>query len=124
MDTPDVNLSVAPPIPSSLSPPNVIVEPSGVGENEANRKGKRMNYQNWEIATIIYGCNAACVAKPQSTVQFRAQYLREHYEKFARQCLRMYGLTEGVGGTYTVAQSCEYRTALSSFVKTRVKVTG
>ena len=62
-----------------------VVNPSGTGatiatancpneeslravENDVVKKGKRLNYQNWEISAIIFGCHAACVAKPQSTV--------------------------------------------------------
>ena len=39
-------------------------------DNDVSKKGKRMNYQYWEIDAIVYDCNAACVTKPQSTVSF------------------------------------------------------
>jgi hypothetical protein len=61
------------------TPSEVVTIPSAVmtaaldeslrgGDMDVNKKAKRLNYQNWKIAAIIYGCHAACVAKPQSTV--------------------------------------------------------
>jgi hypothetical protein len=94
------------------------------GETDVCKKGKRLNYQNWEISAIIFGCHAATVAKPQSTVQYRCQFLRDHYEKYAHQCLAMYGLKEGHGGTHTVAQSKECRTVLSLTGKNKGKSAG
>ncbi len=44
---------------------------------------------------------------------YRSSYLREHYPKFILQCLKIYWLKEGEGGTYTVAVSREIRTVLS-----------
>ncbi len=38
--------------------------------------------------------------------------MRENYAKFAYQSLKMYGLKEGEGGTYTVALSHKIRTVL------------
>jgi hypothetical protein len=89
METPnETPLFEAPTIPSALPSLATNDVPAEAGDNATTKKNKRMNYHNWEIATIIYGCHAACVAKPQSAMQFRAKFLREHYEKFAQQCLR------------------------------------
>ncbi len=89
METPNATPSIETPIiPCALPIPTGNYVSVEAGGNASTKKNKRMNYQNWETATIIYGCHAACVAKPQSTVQFRAQFLRAHYEKFAQQCLR------------------------------------
>ncbi len=68
METPDATLFAAPTIPSTLFTVAALDEPSGAGDNESTKKGKRMNYQNWEIAAIIYGCHAAYVTKPKSTM--------------------------------------------------------
>ncbi len=52
---------------------------------------------------------------------YRSSYLREHYPKFALQCMKIYGLKEGDGGTYTVTMSREIRTVLSLTGKNKGK---
>ncbi len=63
------------------------------GASNSALKSKRMNYQNWEVVALVFGCHVACVSKPQSTVLYRSTFLRNHYKKYAEQCLSMYGLT-------------------------------
>ncbi len=69
MEVPDA------PAPSeAATTPSTIVSAASdeslraVVDNDVSKKGKRINYQFWEISVIVYGCHAACVAKPQSTV--------------------------------------------------------
>ena len=119
MEAPDV----APPpvVPISDVSPILSDEQPDVGDNDIGKKTRRLNYQNWEVAALIYGCHAACVAKPNSTVQFRSQYLRDNYSKYANQCLQIYGLKEGESGTHTVADSFACRTVLATSGKNKGK---
>jgi hypothetical protein len=117
-DAPDLSEVVT--IPSTVVTGAIQKSIRG-GDNDASKKAKRLNYQNWEIVAIIFGCHAACVAKPQSTVQYLCQYLRDHFEKFAHQYLVMYRLKEGHGGTHTIAQSKECRTVMSLSGKNKGK---
>ncbi len=64
------------------------------------------------------------MAKPQSTVQYRSQFLRDHYENYAHQCIALHGLKEGHGGTHIVAQSKECRTVLSLTGKNKGNIAG
>ena len=61
---------------------------------------------------MVYGCHAACVSKPQSTAVFRSTFLRSHYQKYAAQCLSVYGLTKGLGGNHNIVWSWEILTAI------------
>ncbi len=60
------------------------VAPTELGDCENAKRQKRINYQPWEVAALVYTCHAACVAKPQSTIQYRSGYLREHYSRSLR----------------------------------------
>ncbi len=66
------------------------------------KKPKRLNYQTWEITAIVFGCHAATIQKPQSTIIFRSQFLRDNYPKFAAQSLKMYGIKGGIDSGYTI----------------------
>jgi len=110
------------------APPFVVAAEAAattdLGDCDNAKRQKRMNYQPWEVAALVFTCHAATVAKPQSTIQYRSGYVREHYSKFAEQCLKMYGLKEGEGGTHTIALSHEIRTALSLSGKNKGKSPG
>jgi len=77
---------------ASSAPPTLPTIADYVG-NDAP-KNKRLNYRNWEIVALVFTGHAICVSKPQSTVMFRSTFMRTHYQKYAAQCLSMYGLME------------------------------
>ncbi len=112
MEAPDV----APPHVVPISDVSTILsyEQPHVGDNDIGKKMKRINYHDWEVASLIYGCHATCVEKPNSTVQFRSQYLRDNCSKYANQCLQIYSLKGGQGGTHTVADSFACRTVMAT----------
>jgi hypothetical protein len=95
MEAPDVtpSFSAIPAFPSD--------ELAGFVQHDIEKKEKRFNYHDWEIATIIYACHAAGVVEASLTVQFRSQYLRNYYSKYVRIFFQVYGLQEGHGGTHT-----------------------
>ncbi len=114
----------APPPAEMVSDEVVPSADGGDGPDNSKKTTKRMNYQNWEIAALVFGSHAACVAKPQSTVQYRSSFLRMHYIKYAQQCLTMYGLTEGQGGTHTIERSFEVRNVIPTSGKNKSKSPG
>ena len=72
MEAPDVATPLV--VPISEVSPILLHEQPDVGDNDTGKKTKRINYQNWEVAALIFGCHAACVAKPNSTVTFRSHF--------------------------------------------------
>ncbi len=86
-------------------------------EDVAAPKTKRMNYQPWEVVALGFCCHEACV----STVLYRSTFVRNHYKKYAEQCLSMYGLIECLAGTHSIEQSWEIRTAISGTGKDKGK---
>ncbi len=62
---------------------SAVVQPTSLGEIEYSKRQKRFHYQPCEIVALVYACHAACIAKPQSTFQYRSTYVRGNYSKFA-----------------------------------------
>ncbi len=90
-------------------PSTIVTEASdellrAVVDNDVSKKGKRMNYQFWEIAAIVYGCHAAYVANRSLRSSFAVNtFAITTINLRSNAWLARYGLKEGHGGTHIVA---------------------